>query len=326
MKEIQQDPPFSVQIELTEGCNLFCKFCGIRGIRKKPNEFKFMSLDMSERIAKQISMAKWKSRIEFAMHGEPTLNPKYLKIIKIFRNHLPQNQLTLLTNGAGLVRSPREKINELFFNGINIIGIDDYKHNPFSKKIKFQVEGEEYPGCESPHKKFKITTKKVIYIKDIQDAESGGHSILNNHCGCASPQLLSPMKKRCAKPFRELSIRWDGKIAICCNDWRGHYYCGEVQEESHLEDIWDGKEFNIARKLLYHRNRNFIPCKYCDALSYRIGFLPDQKGKETLPMPTPKEIKWAQEKNTFEKTMTKVIMRPWEKNKRVGGRELLKCK
>lgn len=319
----KQEPPFSIQVELTEGCNLFCKFCGIRGIREKAGRYKFMSLEHSKNIARQIRKVKWGSRIEFAMHGEPTLNPRHLEIIKAFRFYLPQNQLTILTNGVGLLPSPKEKVQKLFSNGINIIGIDNYKNNPFSKKIKSEVKGEEYPGCDSPHKKFRITTKKVIYIKDIQDAESGGHSVLNNHCGCAFPQLLSPIKKRCAKPFRELSIRWDGKIAICCNDWRGHYYCGEVKEGSCLESIWNSREFNIARKLLYHRNRNFIPCKWCDATSYRVGLLPDKMGKTTLPIPTKKEIKWMQEEHTFDKTMSNVVKRPWEKNKRVGIREMV---
>ena len=28
-----QEPPFCIQFELTEGCNLACSFCGIQGIR-----------------------------------------------------------------------------------------------------------------------------------------------------------------------------------------------------------------------------------------------------------------------------------------------------
>ena len=31
--EMKQQPPFCIQIELTEGCNLACSFCGIAGIR-----------------------------------------------------------------------------------------------------------------------------------------------------------------------------------------------------------------------------------------------------------------------------------------------------
>ena len=29
----KQSPPFCIQIELTEGCNLACSFCGIAHIR-----------------------------------------------------------------------------------------------------------------------------------------------------------------------------------------------------------------------------------------------------------------------------------------------------
>ena len=31
---MKQNPPYCVQIELTEGCNLACAFCGIASIRK----------------------------------------------------------------------------------------------------------------------------------------------------------------------------------------------------------------------------------------------------------------------------------------------------
>ena len=97
MKE-KQEPPFAIQIELTEGCNLFCKFCGIRGIRNKPHRYKFMSLEYSKNIAKQIRKANWQSRIEFAMHGEPTMNPRLLEIIKVHSKKLKKECWGKATN------------------------------------------------------------------------------------------------------------------------------------------------------------------------------------------------------------------------------------
>jgi len=35
MKLNPQTPPFSIQIEPTEGCNLGCSFCGLQGMKKK---------------------------------------------------------------------------------------------------------------------------------------------------------------------------------------------------------------------------------------------------------------------------------------------------
>lgn len=309
----KQEPPFSIQIEMTEGCNLLCKFCGIHGIRSSAKGFKFMSIETAILIAKQIADAGWNSRIEFAMHGEPTLHPKCSLIIHYFRHYLPRNQLMMLTNGAGLLPMPKVKTNRLFYAGLNVLGIDAYKHNPHWKEIHWRVPGEFYPGkAPSPHGRFKIGAREIIYIQDIKEAKSGGHSVLNNHCGCGAPPLEIPMQQRCAKPFRELSIRWDGNIALCCNDWRGHYFCGSIKSSS-VETIWNNKAFQIARKMLYNNNRDFIPCKWCDAKSYRVGLLPDKMGKETMPKPTKADKQWLDENISPTKTLTKIVKREWEK-------------
>ncbi len=309
-----QEAPFSIQVELVEGCNLMCEFCGIHGIRKKAGGYKFMGTWEAKRIAQRIAHTGWKSRVEFAMHGEPTLNPNFLSIIKTFRKYLPANQLTVLTNGAGIVKGPKRKIKTLFKAGLNIMAIDDYSTNPFAKKIKEKVSGLSYPGEVSPHSRVKLTDRLVIYIQDITTAKSGGHSTINSHCGCATPPPIAPLKKRCAKPFRELSIRWDGHVAICCNDWRGHYVCGNVINDG-IVDIWNNRLFEAARKLLYYKDRDFIPCKWCDAISYRIGFLPDKMGKEAMAEPEnlDRQLIAETERN---RPLTKVVKRPWEKKPR----------
>ena len=55
-----------------------------------------------------------------------------------------------------------------------------------------------------------------------------------------------------------------------------------------IDDIWQDKKFKAARILLYAGKRNFTPCLGCNALSHRVGLLPDQLGKETMPEPTKK--------------------------------------
>jgi MoaA/NifB/PqqE/SkfB family radical SAM enzyme len=309
---MKQEAPFSIQIELTEGCNLFCKFCGIRGIREKPGNYLFLSLSDAKSIAKNIRQMGWKSRIEFAMHGEPTLNPQMFEIIAKFREYLPENQLSILTNGIGIVRSPKSITKRLHRHGLNIIAIDDYKTNPFSKKIKNQVPGYNYPEDKiSPHSRLHGKKHIVIYIQDITTAKSGGHSTINSHCGCATPPPTVPLNKRCAKPFREISIRWDGNVAICCNDWRGHYICGNAIEDK-LSEIWNSREFNIARILLYNKDRNFIPCKWCDAISYRTGLLPDKMGKEEIRPPTKNDYKIIKQIAREDTTLAGKVLRKWE--------------
>lgn len=310
---MKQDAPFTIQVEMTEGCNLFCKFCGVRGIREKRGDYKFLTIAKAKCIASRINATGWKSRIEFAMHGEPTANPKFLEIIKEFRKKV-SNQIMITTNGFGFARDPKRLIAKAFDAGVNIIAIDDYEHNKISKKIKEQVhDGHFYPNEKdySPHKIYPPNSSILIFISDISSSTKGTHSILNNHCGCASKPLLTPMNKRCAKPFRELSIRWDGNIAICCNDWRGHYKCGNALEMN-IEKIWNNEFFMTARKILYSGARSFYPCSVCDAISYRTGLLPDKMGKQTMDPPN-KEDEFIVNYALANGTYTEPVLREYEK-------------
>ena len=111
---------------------------------------------------------------------------------------------------------------------------------------KSSIEQHNYPEENiSPHSRYPISKKMIIYVKDISVANSGVHATLNNHCGAGAPLNDNAQGKRCAKPFRELSIRWNGKIAICCNDWRGIYKCGDINKED-IDTIWNNDAFNMA--------------------------------------------------------------------------------
>src|SRR5205085_7127638 len=209
-------------------------------------------------IALSIADSRWSSRIELAMHGEPTLNPHHVDLIRILREHLPDNQIMLTSNGSGLLRgNPVERITDLMEAGLNILALDDYKTVNIVPRIR-QRRAEipypvyDYPGDGldySPHRRRSITTHAVIIIQDISEATAGSHADLNNHCGLGAPLDYSMKNARCAKPFRELSIRWDGNIAICCNDWSGQYRIGNVLDAP-IDEIWQSQRFTAARRKL----------------------------------------------------------------------------
>lgn len=289
----EQGAPFTIQIEPTEGCNRGCSFCGLRGMREKGTEpFYFMKKEVAERIASQIAEAGWNSKILFAMHGEPTLNKNLVRIIKIFRKHLPKSQFSLFTNGVG-IQNGTFSIQDLREAGINNLMIDLYAKGDDGHKIMNSMEPEEYEILGSGVPMFKGTHKtfRLLFAPPIQESKDTKHTLCN-HCGAAAPLDFSCDGKRCARPFRELSFRYDGSVSICCNDFRGEYPIGNIMEMD-IDDIWQDKKFRAARILLYAGKRTFTPCLGCNALSHRVGLLPDKMGKETMPEPTEKIEKFA---------------------------------
>lgn len=322
----KQDPPFCVQIEPTEGCPLRCSFCGINGIRSKKHEYKFMTIETAELIAQQLAELHWNVRVEFAMRGEPTQNLHLPEIVHTFRDKLPKAYLLLETNGSGLVADAPASLNELFHAGLNTIAVDEYQGIEWSQRLQNATYPDPhmqwtdlpvlrlfYPkqGPEAnPHRR--DSKWRLVFVAPIDVATTGTHSVLNNHTGCGAPPDTSKHGARCAKVFRELSFRYDGSVAICCNDWRGRYVIGNVHELG-VEALWHHPRMNAARRYLYHGQRTIEPCIVCNAVSYRVGLLPDKKGKLTLPVPQPSDAELALQA-LQDGPLTEPVLRPWEEH------------
>lgn len=313
----RQDPPFAVQVELSEGCNLRCSFCGLNGIRGKENDFKFMHPGTAMNIAIKLAEGGWNPRIEFAMHGEPSFNPHMIEILLAFRGILPSVQLMMTTNGGGFLKNPR--LVDQVLESLNVLAMDWYENVSIVPRVLqgYQAAGgtvqpRYYPQDPeaNPHHRRIPSQHEWVIIQDIAVATKGTHSLLNNHAGSGAPKNERMVGKRCAKPFREISIRWDGSVAVCCNDWRGEYRCGNVNDMS-LEEIWNGPAMRAARAYLYHGQRTFGPCAGCDAVSYRTGLLPDKFGKLHLPEPTRGDAA-AVAAALAAGPLTAPVPRPWE--------------
>jgi MoaA/NifB/PqqE/SkfB family radical SAM enzyme len=330
----KQPPPYCIQLELTEGCNLACSFCGIASIRengahgpedirgKNSHPYKFLhwgsALVLARKIQKAQKEHKWNPRIEMAMHGEPTMNPEYRDIVALLREHLPKTHLQMTTNGGGLLKGDlSSNINDLMDAGLNVLLLDNYEGIKICDKVIEVYKGPHpllfYPQDKkaNPHRRRKSTEHDIVVTQDIAVASRGNHATVNNHAGAAFPRNKRAEGKRCAKVFREMSIRWDGNVAICCNDWPGYYRCGSALRGTPLEELWQNDAFLAARKKLYHGQRNFGPCDGCDALSYRPGLLPDAKGQDEYGEPTEFDVR-AIESALKEGPFTPAVARPWE--------------
>lgn len=321
----KQDPPYSIQVELNEGCNLGCSFCGLRGMRKNGTKpWKRMKRETAQRIVSEIQRVGWHSRIIFSMHGEPTLNLNVVRFIRMFRMALPNAVLSMMSNGYGIVHgfgdvddgfTTTERVDKLKQAGLNDLIIDYYSAKGDAKTIEDALKSSEFKiehlAPKVPLYSPRAGHFRVLFNPPIQK-EGAINRHLCNHCGAAGPLDMSYQGKRCARPFRELSIRYDGSVAICCNDFRGEYPIGNIMEQS-IEEIWYSKRFEAARILLYAGQRSFKPCLGCNALSHRVGLLPDGRGKQDMPEATEKVLRYAKKISEDNKHLCETIYkRPWE--------------
>jgi MoaA/NifB/PqqE/SkfB family radical SAM enzyme len=314
-----QHPPFFIEIEPTEGCNLGCSFCGLRGIRKNGTKpWKFLSLENAKTIAQKIADENWTCPITFCGHGEPTLNKNLIEIMKIFRNKLPKNRFNIITNGAGF-RNGIFEINDFLDKeesiGLNDLIFDVYSNNgdwtvvsDIKRKTNIKIIGQDNEGFTYRQKELRI----ALYPMDIKGNKAILRS-LSNHCGAASPLDYRRKDITCVKPFREFFIRWDGSVALCCDDFRGQYFIENVLNKITLKEIWNHERFQAARIMLFNKSRTISPCLGCSCPPIRAGLIPDPSGKDKDKMPKiTKDVIRIFKSAYNPKGLTTIVKRDWE--------------
>lgn len=280
------DAPWCFQVELTEGCSRICGFCGLNAIRSKPGDYKHLHEDLAGKIAFDISQLNAEARIEFAMHGEPLMNPNYERIFSIFRALLPKANMMLTTNGVRFMKDMQTGLDRVFASGIDFVMLDTYyPERDQLRALAAKLTGitvkdfydELAPAGWSPYANHRRKYQRFVCLMDDIGARDGEHPTrkLHNHAG-SNPGLevpREPLAKTCTKPFREMSVTWNGEVRLCCEDWVGDYVCGNAGDES-LAEIWRGPAFEAARAMLQSKRRDFGACKNCDAPSgMRVGLL-----------------------------------------------------
>lgn len=305
--------PYSINIETVQGCNRRCSFCGTMGMEKKLH---FLSDEVLLHTLSLIKGANYSPRIRLAAHGEPTLHKNLANIIKAIRHYLPNSPISLFTNGTVIEKNP-SLIDDYFRAGLNNLIVDEYSDHRVGEFIRSEPICQKYSIVEQGHGTSLLIegvdskVKRICITPPIDGDKNTMNRKLCNQLGAALPPLEKPLiGKKCTVIFREMTVRWDGNIAICCNDFRGYYYVTNILDHATLEEVWFHPRFESARRILFTRNRNFFPCNRCDVLGNRVGLLPRINSKDrSYPAPTEKD--WEIVRKHYE-PLAVIEKRPWE--------------
>jgi organic radical activating enzyme len=313
--------PNTVQIELVQGCNRHCTFCGTMGIEKKIHP---ISKSVLTRQCELIQNSGYNPRVLLAGHGEPTLHPKFFSCIKLMRKLMPRVSIKILTNGYSINKDINNIIT-MFESGINDLTIDEYFDSKFNQH-EIQELLKKYESKTGIHVEFAIMGKGVPLYMDknpnkkrllicpaIELSEVSSSRKLTNHCGAGMPPDDKLVNSTCTRIFREMVFRWDGWVSICCQDFRGQFPIVNCMNKdiNIFDDIWRHERFEAARRILYHDKRAFFPCNICNLVAMRPGLLPDHLGKESMEEPTESDYELVKSVSKMN-PLAKTVKREWE--------------
>ena len=277
-----------IYIEITNVCNLNCKFCPDTNRKKE-----FMSLEKFEEAIKKIY--KLTKLVTLHVKGEPLLHKDLENILKILEKYNLKTNIT--TNGtlikdkleviknSNAVRQinfslhsmvQNENINKKYLTDIfesaeelkdiiisyRLWNLQNIKDNNINNDIINQIE--DYYNI--PNLKQQLLENEFIKLRE--------NVFINQDTEFEWPNLNNkPIieKGRCLALKEQVAILVDGTVVPCCLDNDGDIPLGNIFEET-MEDILN-KEKSITIKKNFENG--VITCKLCKT----CGFLKRLEGK-----------------------------------------------
>lgn len=245
-----KEPIFDhVEIETINRCNGNCDFCPVSR-QSDTREYKLMAKELFEDIINQLADINYAGKLALFSNNEPFLDEDILNKHKYAREKLPNAKMHLFTNGTLL---KLEWFIEIM-NYLDELVIDNYQQE--LKLIKPCEEIVRY--CEKhPELKKRVT---IVLRKP--------HEILSSRGGDAPnrKELISYGEDMCILPYKQLIIRPDGQVSLCCNDPLGKNTLGDLSKNS-IMNVWNNDRFKTVRKALYEGRKNWKHCEFCDAFN-----------------------------------------------------------
>jgi len=263
----------SIDMETTNFCNRKCVFCPKYKDERK--DIELMPIETLISIVEQLKELKFKGRISFTNYGEPMSDKRLPEIAKLFRENFIKNNIDIHTNGD-YIKSP-EDIIKLLDSGISGIQINIYSENRREFVNKVIEDTKNIYGTERFFEKNNNIydhngEMKILYTIDRTNFDIlKGHNKLVNRAGNI-PWLKGFVYKNtmCANPFRKFTIRSNGEVSLCCEDYWNKISLGNVNNTK-LIDIWESEKLKDIREKLIVGRRDLIPelCAKCDHVTYR---------------------------------------------------------
>ena len=296
---IVHDKIYRIKIEASLGCNRDCLFCGMtrkRSCLLKPELFKIILDKIPDTV----------KRIEFILHGEPTLNSNLINYIEALRDKFPNIQIAICSNGFRFLSKMYNP--DYFFNlydkGLNLLQVDLYDMEDWESFKKLMIENKTgieerkidvkdlYSQSTNLFFSYKGNkNKRLIYVKDFDGLNSGVMRQRRFHTFGGNVPVerwknysdkyfdfskfpLTGKGKTCTSLLKYLAIGANGDLYFCCRDASHTLVLGNIKDIN-LQELWVSDDMQKLRLLIKYARRDLLAqCFLCSRFNYRDGLYP----------------------------------------------------
>lgn len=244
---------YSIEINITELCNLKCEMCPRS--QGYPNENLHMSAETLKKIVESVNdfVEYAGSNITFSItgRGEPSLHNNYRELLNyVITNKNEKVKILVNTNGYKFDQylDLYEKIERVSLN------------------VYYNHTVEEYENLKKIYSNNKNITVCLRHIGN-EITPQVQRQPYNNRAGTIENEItiINLEDNYCHKPFTNIFIDWNGDYNLCCNDWGEKIVLGNIANESIIDYYTKNAELDFYKQMLKSNMRSIEPCASCNA-------------------------------------------------------------
>lgn len=270
--------PVHYHIEITNRCNLQCRFCPYREVEMSSESFGNMSIVFFERLLRQIRKSPPPEGVSLHLGGEPLLHPQINIFVRKVHTILGISPM-MASNGTLLTADIAEKLSEA--GGAKLI--IDFTAN--KKEFESVRDGAVWENVRNNIVNALATTENIIISVRSLDGDIDGlqtilgryenlfvsnfklHNVGGDFAQKIEEEFNLKIERKkyyvCTHPWFGMAISWDGKVVVCCRDVLHQHIIGDLKDSS-IKEIWRGEKFGEVREKLSRGHLKDLPlCKTC---------------------------------------------------------------
>ncbi len=274
------DYPKVIEVQFTNKCNSNCLICPYKDMNYN---YEDMSNKLFEKFLNEIDEDKLERLIPY-LNNEPFLNSKYLEQLKKIRNRFKKVELEISSNVSVINEEILKSLVNLNITELrlSVFGYtnETYKkmmpglnHDKTFKKLNMiskymknidtivsivmidndEIEEFEFENMESLCTELGFNFERWGFLDRSNNVKYKSNNILNKKvCSCEQN-----------RPVERMHILSDGRVIFCCQDWSHSLVVGNIKNNT-ISEVWNSKEYNIARESLYDKTKESpVICQKC---------------------------------------------------------------
>lgn len=272
--------PKAIEIQTTSACNAKCIICPHERVSKFIPQG-LISKDLFLKILKEIGN-KEVLLIPY-LNAEPFLDQFFFERLAEIKQNCKNVNLEISTNVSLLTSERIESLSRYYIDylRLSVFGFTPETHAkmmPGLKWEKVKLNLDNLVSCKRLRKNVGAIDLVMIYFHMLTEEDvtlartycrKNGLQLnlwgfldragnVPNHSNKVYKEKVSGCSQN--RPIERLHISFDGKVILCCQDWKKEYILGDLNENS-INEIWNSEEYNRIRENIY--NLELPPPELC---------------------------------------------------------------